>query len=245
MKEFALCEALNLGYSLETADERELEQGLRVLREACDQAAFAKAPINARAIEKMAAEQAERISSPAGLAIELSKLKPKSLKAQLDPLVTRSEPKLGKKKKGDETEFAVSYYLHLLKQRAFQKPQFKANAPKGKSLRLIADLNGWRIVRKADLNAESDEALSRIASLRDAAGRKLMKLRGVEARENNKKSFSNLQKIAESLSGENAESMLDAEFEASGFPPFISIDQVNRVYPHYKVPKPKGRRRRE
>ncbi len=244
MKEFALCEALNLGYSLETTDEKELEQGLRVLRAACDNAAFAKAPINAEAIEKLAAEQAKRISSQADFAVELAKIKPKSLKARLSSLVTRSEPKFGRKKKGDEVEFAFSYYLYLLKRRAFPKAAFKENAAKGNSLRLAANLNKWRIVRKANLTVEYDEALSRIASLRESASRKLMQLLGLDVPEAGRKSFSNLSKIMELASGENAELLLDAGFEASGFPPFISIDQVNRIYPHYKVPKPKGRRRK-
>jgi hypothetical protein len=244
LKEFALCEALNLGYSLETTDEKELEQGLRVLRMACDDAAFAKAPINAEAIEKLAAEQANRISSLPDFAAELAKIKPKSLKVRLSPLVTRSEPKFGRKKKGDEVEFAFSYYLYLLKQRAFPKTAFKENATKGESLRLAANLNKWRIVRKANLAAETDESLSRVASLRSATNRKLMQLLDLNIPEAGRKSFSNLTKIMELVSGENAELLLDAGFEASGFPPFISIDQVNRIYPHYKVPKPKGRRRK-
>lgn len=244
MKEFALCEALNLGYFLETIDEKELEQGLRVLRVACDDAAFAKAPINTEAIEKLAAEQAGRINSQSDFTVELAKIKPKSLKARLGLLVTRSEPKFGRKKKGDEIEFAFSYYLYLLKQRAFPRIKVNANTGKGNTLRLAANLNKWRIVRKANLTAETDESLSRIASLRSATNRKLMQLLDLNIPEAGRKSFSNLTKLMELVSGENAELLLDAGFEASGFPPFISIDQVNRIYPHYKVPKPKGRRRK-
>ncbi|MFA4946282.1 MAG: hypothetical protein WC607_01935 [Candidatus Micrarchaeia archaeon] len=248
----ALCEAETPGYvyRFEAFDENQLGEGLLALRAVATHQGFERAPIDRKAIEALARTASGKIKTLDDLKACLAGIKPNALKQELAGCVTRVDDPLGRKK-GDEVDFAFSYYLHLLKQGVYPLRLPPGSQGKKGLVRLASNLDKWVVIKKINLGAGDDEAVAGAASMRDAISRKLFKLRGIAAdawlAQFNRKSFAGLSKVIDSLperDGVNGELLLDAGFEANGFPTFISIEQSNGVYPYLKVPKPRGRQRK-
>ena len=175
---------------------------------------------------------------------ELDSVKPRSLKASLAPYA--EEPK-GYSGKGDFRDFAVAYYLYCR-----FSPAFDITVPREKSscngALLAANTGGWRVVKRAN-TGEKEEAMAGLVGIFHSSVRKLAELNGVGGEELVKKhfkrkSFSSLKPFLEEVSGfdsEKRECLALKGFEAAGAAPFISIETVNKCYPKFKIPKPRGR----
>lgn len=253
--EFALFECFldDVSFRFEAKNEAGLQGLLEAARNVCSLKAFDFAPINQQGIQSLAKEKPKNLNE---LACALEKIKPLKLKRELEPFVERREldEVRASKKKGDETDFAFSYYLFLLKQGVFPTRLPSNNAAKQKPfLRLAVNLGGWKAVKKADAaSAEKEEVLACMAGIRASATRKLAEMAspGFSAEEalgvKPKKNFSRIPALLREVGNQSEQGFLkeflaESVFELSGFPCFVSTQQVSECYPWLKIPKPRGR----
>lgn len=175
-----------------------------------------------------------------------------------------------KKEKGSPSEFAFSYFVSRLFDEVFPCPAFKQSTS-AKEIRLVANFGGWTAVRKVSLErGERKEAVACCATVFDSLSKKLPEFlcqQGKSVEFNSfvesflskfpaRKSFARVPEIL--LAAEKEEqkivSLAEKGFEKHlldlfyshcmgqvGYPPFVSTDQVSRIYPELKIPKPRGR----
>lgn len=162
------------------------------------------------------------------------------------------------KKIGNPDEVAVCAYLHAAFRSVFPKPLPPKTAYDKKEVRLAADLGGWMLVKKVNLQtAEKKEVFSALCSMRSVAGKKAMEFTpGFESVEQDlqvalagfpeRKSFGKLGRALEAVTGVAANNPAFQEYAFSqamarvGFPPYLTNDHVALLYPELKIPKPKG-----
>lgn len=138
-------------------------------------------------------------------------------------------------------------------------------------IRLAANFGGWMAVRKVNLQAaQKKEVVACSATIFESARKKLPEFLCAQAKQEEynslveaflakfpeRKSFSRVPEIL--LAAEKEEPALAALAEKGfdkplldafycrvlaqvGFPCFVSTDQVSRIYPDLKIPKPRGR----
>jgi hypothetical protein len=214
---------------------------LKAARDCCWHAQFAYAPVDRKAIQREAGGAVKNFDEMLG---ELESVKPRSLKSSLAQFV--EEPK-GYSGKGDFRDFAVAHYLYCR-----FSPAFDIRVPNDEcaygGARLAANIEGWRVVKRANAG-EKEETLAGLVGIFHSSARKLAELNGAGGEELVKKhfkrkSFSSLKPFLEEVSGlekEKRECLALKGFEAAGAAPFISIETVNKCYPKFKIPKPRGR----
>ncbi len=214
---------------------------LKAARDCCWRAQFAYAPIDREAIKA----QASPVKNFDEMLGELDSVKPRSLKNSLAQFVEEPKNYSGK---GDFRDFAVAHYLYCR-----FSPAFDISVPKGGcaygGARLAANTVGWRVVKRANAGGEKEETLAGLVGIFHSSARKLAELNGAGGEELVKKhfkrkSFSSLKPFLEEVSGlekEKRECLVLKGFEAAGAAPFISIETVNKCYPKFKIPKPRGR----
>lgn len=174
-----------------------------------------------------------------------------------------------KKQKGSPAEFAFSYYVYCLLSGIFARPQFKP-AP-AKEIRLVANFGGWTAVRKVSLErGEKKEAVACCAIIFESVRKKLHQYLCAEGKQAEfdalsstffskfpeRKSFARVPEILseaekeipairglaeKGFEGQLLDLFYSLALERVGYPPFISTDQVSRIYPDLKIPKPRGR----
>ena len=180
---------------------------------------------------------------------------------QLDPLA--------KIPKGEPVEIAFSAYLAELFDKTFsqEKISWQKAGSTPREVRLVANYAGWMAVKKVNLAvAEKKEVVAGCASIFAATKTKLSSILHKDfaafletflAKYPERKSFSRLCEILlaaekelpkiSSLAG--GDKLLENRlqklfyyscFERAGFAPFVSTDQVSRIWPELKIPKPKG-----
>lgn len=175
-----------------------------------------------------------------------------------------------KKEKGRPSEFALSYFLNCLFENVFVAPKL-APSPSAKEVRLVANVTGWQAVRKVSIEkGKPKEVVACCATIFDSVRRKLPSYACAQGKTGEyeafveaflskfplRKSFGRLGEILAAAASQEASVAAFAEkgfeklllelfyyrvLEQVGFPPFVSTDQVSRIYPDLKIPKPRGR----
>ncbi len=246
-------------------------------RAVCWNKMFDCAPIEKAGIEKLAASFGKP-KSVGELASILSSIKPGALEAQLRAFVKAAPSKgeaadlaLAKKQKADPVEFAFSYFLFCMWKSVFpQSIAFQQRGlPSKKEVRFAANLPGWVVVKKVDLEkAEPKEVLFALSGIFPSVNNKLSQTacsnpdgfdNFVSSFLNSfpvRKSFAKLSALLnEALAKEQtiaqfASDKTDSEilrqsfflscFQHAGFMPFVSLETIAGVYPDLKIPKPRG-----
>lgn len=263
---------------LASGDPKEkLVSFLHGARAVCWNKMFDYAPIEKAGIEKLAYSFG-RPKSVSELASILSTIKPGALEAQLRAFVKAAPSKgeaadleLAKKQKADPVEFAFSYFLFCMWKNVFpQSIVFQQRgSPSKKEVRFAANMPGWVVVKKVDLEkAEAKEVLFALSGIFPSLNKKLSQTAssnpdGFESFVSSfldsfpvRKSFAKLSALLnEALAKEQsipgfASDKADAEilrqsfylscFEHAGFMPFVSLETIAGVYPDLKIPKPRG-----
>ncbi len=227
------------------AERREnIEEVLKTAVYVCRKEMFNYAPIDKKEINKIFEEE---VGEPAGniemLIEEIRKIKPISLKRKFKAVV---------KKEGAEI-FALSYYLNKLTENFVVKTELKGK-PENKWVALIADWEGWRVVRKRMFEgSEDEEVLMTLAAIHNTAYNKVIQLfyPNEIVEETKKISFSKLHEIFENENEKIKNSkpivkyyLINKIFESSGITPFVSPISVAKVYPELKLPGIRGRRKK-
>ncbi|MEK6924317.1 MAG: hypothetical protein AABW54_03710 [Candidatus Micrarchaeota archaeon] len=174
-----------------------------------------------------------------------------------------------RKPKGSPVEIATSAYLAELFDKAFPPESLKWGKPTGKprEVRLAANLDAWIAVKKVNLQAaEGKEITAACAGIFNSARSKLQEFTPQEyraateqflAKYPERKSFGRLAEILAAAASElpkitacaKGDAALEARlaklfyydcFERAGFTPFVSTNQVSRIWPELKIPKPRG-----
>lgn len=217
---------------------------------------------NQRTLSPLQLQAAISAISPSRLEEELRKYSEAAKTAeQLDPLA--------KAPKGEPVEIAFSAYLGELFDKTFpqEKVSWQKKGSSPREIRLVANYAGWMAVKKVNLAvAEKKEVVAGCASIFATTKTKLCAILHPDfqafrdaflAKYPERKSFSRLTEVLSAAEKElpkisamaGGDKLLEqrlqklffyACFERAGFTPFVSTDQVSRIWPELKIPKPKG-----
>ena len=188
---------------------------------------------------------------------------------------TAEELAAGARKHEDATAFAWSFVMRSLFEKAFPPTAFPQSAKCSTPNFLFAcDYDGWVAVKKVNTaKAEAKEVLACLTGLLASIGRKIPAFACSDSKafdsafENAltafppRRNFSNLPAAIEAAktvekevlacaAGESERRVLREIFYARvfarlGFPPYCSAEDVGAVYPELKIPKPRGRMKKE
>lgn len=214
------------------------------------------APIQAEKIR----ETAPTLSSADAFIDHVATLKLGELCARLHGFVTYEMPtdEAVLKKIGNPDELAVCAYLHFAFRSVFPRSLPAKTPYDKKEVRLAADLDGWTVVKKINLQAaERKEVFFALCSMRSVAEKKATGFQpGFDAFNDalqsalsgfpERKSFGKLGLVLKAVKDFTAQNPEFQEYALSlamarvGFPPYLTNDHVASLYPELKIPKPKG-----
>ncbi|MBI5225352.1 hypothetical protein HY989_05785 [Candidatus Micrarchaeota archaeon] len=262
-KEFKLFEKLE-GNALNNENVCNLmEKGIEAIRKNL----FDFAPIDKKGIEGFAKEDLQKIKTIADLLSLLSQIKPGALETSMAAFCRddRDPQRIIEKKLAPVTDIAVGYYFSLMFEKIFPikiKPQ---GTPPKKEFRFIANYSGWLAVRKVNLEiAENKETLSTMVhTMATIDGKRekffgtaefFSKMKAVLSKYPERKSFG---KMIPALVEANKEGLFSQKDERLskyalyklmmqfGYSPYLSSAMLEGIYPELKIPKPKGRMRKD
>ncbi len=263
--------------ALQIAQELEGELGRQPIASFLETAAallqrtiYSCAPIDEATLQAYASKKASPVHDLGTLAEAVAALKLSRLEQELQPFVREDRsPEYVLEKKCDpavwiaECAFFRSYYEKIFP----PLPLNPTGSPSKNEFRFAAQLPGWTIVRKVNLDAaERREVLATLVATYESVSKKRAeygsehfqddcnKLASFLTRFPGRRSLARLAHMLSALSKENGLAsvsptfpsyFLERVFAESGFPPYGSIALVNGVYPELKIPKPRGRLKKE
>lgn len=225
------------------------------------------APIDKQGIRALAEAHSGKIKSAGDLAAVLQQLKPSQLEATLQPYCRedRKPDRIIEKKLPPLTDFAVSCYFSGLFEKLHPIRLKPSGKPPQKEFRFAANYGGWVLVRKVHLDAaERKEVMGCLVATMESTGRKASALPeysqyapGLEAllsKYPQRKSFAKLPLALEEAQAAGLFQVKDEFFPKYalygimahfGYSPYLTSSQVGEAYPELKIPKPRGRLKKD
>jgi len=257
--QFALFQASfpDYEYSLELHEpisENDVAKLVSDARTICAQKMFDYAPLDRQKI----AELAPRPKTESQLAQEISSLKPSSLEEKLSAFITEKVPEPTDESKAKKAEarkkglakIALQYYLKAMLDSALPKPLPKSGKASKKEVRLAANTDEWKAVKKVatDGSVANKEVAAALAGIHDTLKRKQAELTPAlsalaEKLGEPRKSMSALLAalpLAAQAPAEFKREAYEAVMAACGYSPYIDAETVGSAWPELKIPKPRG-----
>lgn len=225
------------------------------------------APIDKKAIAQFAAPYASKINSLGDLISLLKTLKPGALEAQLIPFCKddRDPARIIEKKLAPVTDIAVGYFISILFERLFPVKIKAMGRPPKNEFRFAANFKGWIIIRKANFDvAERKEILACMIHTMVSIEKKMAQLHGnsqflvslnsLISKYPVRKSFGKMLALLEEAKAQNLLPDNDAFLRKYalykimyqlGYSPYLSNEVLEGIYPELKIPKPKGRMKKD
>ncbi|MFH0971487.1 MAG: hypothetical protein V1835_02870 [Candidatus Micrarchaeota archaeon] len=267
--EFVLfsCNLPNLQIHDELAGADLTPQKIRALLEntfeAIRKSLYNYAPIDKAGIAKLAEQNAKKIGKVADFITVLKGIRPSALEEQLKPYFKddRDPEKVIGKKLAPVTDIALGYYFSVLFERLFPINVQARGKPSKKEFRFAANCPGWLAVRKVNLEiAEQKEVLACMVHTLGTIDLKLpqycnnpqffSRLQACLGKYPPRKSFGKLILLLEEMQDAGMFSENDlflrkhALYKALsqlGYSPCLSGEMIEGIYPELKIPKPRGR----
>jgi hypothetical protein len=221
------------------------------------------APIDKAGIAKFAQPSAAKITNLEAFISALSQIKPGAIEAQMVQFCRddRNPQKIIEKKLAPVTDIAVNYYLSILFEKMFPVKVKSSGKPQKKEFRFVSNLNGWLAVRKVNLEvAENKEVLSCMVHTLGTIDNKIANyhpnavffgsLKTLVSKYPVRKSFGKLVPLIEEakrigLLPENDPFLrkyaLLRIMGQVGYSPYLTGEMLEAIYPELKIPKPRGR----
>lgn|GEM_PF-3620261 len=261
---------LQLSYSLKgELTTNEIASALRDAQSLLQRTIYSYAPVNESGIAAHAKLPASSIHNVAQLASHVHALKPKALEESLLPFVKddRDPEFLIRKKCEPAVLVAQCAYFRVLYENLFPPAPVTPKGTVSKNeFRFAAQLPKWTVVRKANLDiAENKEVFATLVATYEGVSRKAFEyapdspapvstIETFLSAYPPRKSLSRLsqmltalleKRVLDPLSEPARAYFIQRIFAQAGYPIYASIDVVNRVYPELKIPKPRGRLKKD
>ncbi|MFH1257736.1 MAG: hypothetical protein ABIG96_00085 [Candidatus Micrarchaeota archaeon] len=265
------CNFPDLQHSEELKDQQLSNQGASAFLENTIEIIRKKlydyAPIDRQGIAKLAQPEAAKINNIPAFVSALQQIRPGTLEAQVKPFCKddRDPARVLEKKLSPVTDIAVGYYFSALFERLFPVKAKASGKPSKKEFRFAANYGGWIAIRKVNLEvAERKEVLSCMVHTLSTIDNKIAqfhsnpqhfsKLNVLLSKYPMRKSFGKLVPLLleaqkEGLLPENEPFLckysLYRIMMQMGFSPYLSGEMLEGIYPELKIPKPRGRMKKE
>lgn len=270
--DFILVEASlqGLSFNQELKGRFSREEALEPINSAravAKKALYHYAPVDYGAIAELSKKNSRCVKDMASLAGAVASTKPSDLESALLPFVKDDRPQeyLVEKKCDSALHIAICCYFSGLYEKLFPLPQPPSSKAVQPGFRFAANFDGWVLVRKTSAKAEKKEVFACLVAAAETLDRKsvqlsvggqefLQKLDAFLSARPSRRSVgkipSMLKELASSdilpdVSKQCEEYAVAKVFSSCGYAPYCSVDLVNGVYPELKIPKPRGRLKKD
>ncbi len=221
------------------------------------------APIDKKGIEAFASPTIKKINSLDDLIAVLGETKPAALEEKMKTYCKddRSPERIIEKKLSPVTDIATGYYFSLLFEKLFPVKISSSGKPPKKEFRFAANYNGWVVIRKVNMAvAENKEVLACLVHTLESIDKKFMQFHGdsasftaldvLLAKYPSRKSFGKLLLLLREGQKERLLTHNDPFLRKYflykllaqlGHSPYLSGELLGGIYPELKIPKPRGR----
>ncbi len=236
-------------------------------RVAAKKALYRYAPVDYDAIAQISGKRAADVKDLDSLSAAIAAVKPSELESLLTPFVKEDRPQeyLIEKKCDSALHIAICFYFSGLYEKLFPLPQLPSGKPSSQGFKFAASYNDWVLVRKASAHAEKKEVFACLVATAESLDRKalqlsaggqefLHKLDAFLAARSSRRSVGKIPAFIKELAASGILSGVSRQFEEyavakamshCGYAPYCSVELVNGVYPELKIPKPRGRMKKE
>lgn len=228
---------------------------------------FDFAPIDKKGIALLAEKNAAGIGSIPDFISLLPTFKPSNLESEALPFCRddRNPEKVIEKKLSPVTDIAVDYRICLLFEKLFPPNPKTAGKPSKKEFRFTSNYKGWVVIRKVNLEiAENKEVLACLVHTMEGLHRRFAqfhpnpayfaRLDALLSKYPQRKSFGKLILALNEAQKEGLLSQQDAFLNKYGlyrilwqlgYSPYLSGELLEGIYPELKIPKPRGRLKKD